>query len=400
MKILIVPGNDWVSGPKQYLNDIAEILGKKHEIYVWRFELFVHRKPFKKKIENVKILNLPSIHSDNLLMYYIANLIPHSVLYARVVRRLGIDVVVALNLVPALWAFLLSPPGTLRVYGLQDYFPESASVYYKSYPKVLRRILESWALLVNKLGVRLADLTISPCFSLVDVAGKMGCKRNFFLPNGVDTNLFSPSKPDESLKEKLGTTKNTLVFFGLIEKWLDFDTMFDGLRILKKEFPDLKLLIVGSPLTDYAKDLEKMIADRDLTDSVVMTGFVPEEHVPRYLSLGSACLMPYRVDEFSGKVRLPIKFYIYSASGKPILSVLLPEVKRTGAKHIFYYHDGVSFAKSASLIFKNEELRKSMEHFSRDFAMDFDYSRLAQKCETILEQERLRKKRKRTDTGN
>jgi len=391
LKILVIPGNDWIFGPKQYLNDIVEIMAEKHDIFVWHFDFFRNRKPFLKKIENVKLIHPWSVSPSSILLYYISNFIPHSIQFVREVKRLGIDVVVVLNLIPALWGFALLPTKTLKVYGFQDYFPESASVYYRNYPKTLRRILESLALLVNKLGVKLADLTLCPCFSLINLSQKMGCKKNYFLPNGVDTTFYTPFKSDEKLRKKLGLSKHTLVFFGLIEGWLDFDTILDGLRILKEEFPDVKLLIVGAPLTDYDNVLKKMLRDANLINYVVMTGYVPESLVPYYLNLGSICLMPYKVDTFSGKIRLPLKFFIYSAMGKPILSVSLPEVKRLKPKHVFYYYDKTSFARNASTIFSNEKLQDSLRRYARNFAKNFDYSRLAQECEAIFVHENLKK---------
>lgn len=391
MKILVIPGNDWIFGPKQYLNDIAEVMAEKHDIFVWHFDFFRNRKPFPKKIENVKILRPWSVSTSNILINYILNFIPHSIQFARAVKRLRINVVVVLNLIPALWGFALLPRKTLKVYGFQDYFPESASVYYRNYPKTLCRILESSALLVNKLGVKLADLTLCPCFSLINLSHKMGCKKNYFLPNGVDTTFYTPFKSDEKLRKKSGLSKHTLVFFGLIEAWLNFDTILGGLQLLKEKFPDAKLLIVGAPLTDYDKVLKKMLRDANLMNDVVITGYVPENLIPYYLNLGSICIMPYKVDTFSGKIRLPLKFFIYSAMGKPILSVPLPEVKRLKPKHVFYYYDKTSFARNATTIFNNEKLQDSLGRYARDFARNFDYSRLAQECEAIFVHENLKK---------
>jgi len=301
-------------------------------------------------------------------------------------RKLGIDVVIVANLMPGMWTLSLAPRRTLKVFGFQDYFPESASVYYRNVPKTLRSLLESFAFFVNKLCVRLADLTLCPCFSLVDLSEKMGCKKSYFLPNGADTGFFNPTKSNEKLREQLGLTKNTLVFYGLIENWIDFETVIAGLQILKKEIPEAKLLVIGSTLTNYTKVLEKMLEDGNLTEDVILTGYVPNELVPYYLNLGKVCLMPYKTDTFSGKIRLPLKLFIYSAMGKSILSVPLPEVKRLNPKHVFYYDDVLSFAHRASMLLKNERLRNDLGQQAREFAKKFDYSKLAQDCEEILKE--------------
>jgi glycosyltransferase involved in cell wall biosynthesis len=385
MRILILPGSDWIFGPKQYLHDVAEIIGKRHDVFVWHFNLFQDKKPCLQKIGNVKLIRPWFVPSNSILLYYFANFIPHSLFFARIVRKLNIDIVIVANLIPGLWAFTLVPKRVLKVFAFQDYFPESASAYYNNLPKTFRKIIESIALFVNKLNLKMANITLCPCHSLINLSEKMGCKRNYFLPNGVDADFFNPEKFDPKLRERLGLSKHTLVFYGLVESWLDFETILSGIKILKKDFPDVKLLVIGSTLTNYAKVLEKLLQDAKLTEDVILTGYIPDELVPYYLNLGNICLMPYRTDVFSGKIRLPLKFFIYSAMGKPILSVPLPEVKKLNPKHVFFYTDAEDFAHKASMIFSNEKLRKELEAYAKKFAKNFDYFNIAQECEAILE---------------
>jgi glycosyltransferase involved in cell wall biosynthesis len=387
VRILIIPANDWIYGPKQYFHDLAENLAKEHEVYVWHFDLFRFEKPCHQKVDKVKLIHPFAVQSNNVSIYYALNFLPHSIAFARLVRKLKINAVIVLNLVPALWAFSLAPHETLKVYGLEDYYPESASVYYNGSSKTVQRLLETVALVVNKVGVRLANLTLSPCLSLVNLAKNMGCNKNYFLPNGVDTRLYSPSPQDIKLKKQLGLSNHTIVFFGLLENWLDFDTVLDGLQNLKQEIPDVKLLVIGSTLTGYSETLKKKLDERNLTEDVILTGYVPNELVPKYIDLGNLCLMPYKLDTFSGQIRLPLKLFIYSAMGKPILSVSLPEVKRFKPKHVFFYNDKNSFAASAKSVLNDNKLQDSLKSNARNFALNFDYSKLANSCEEIIESE-------------
>lgn len=389
MRILILPGNDWIFGPKQYLHDIAEIIGKRHDVFVWHFNLFQNRKPCFQKVEDVKLIRPWSVSSNSLLLYYVLNFVPHSILFTRLVRKMHIDVVIVANLIPALWAFSLAPKKVLKVFAFQDYFPESASAYYNNLPKTFRKVIESVAFFVNKLNLKSANITLCPCHSLINLSEKIGCKRNYFLPNGVDADFFNPEKFDPKLRERLRLSEHTLVFYGLVESWLDFETILSGVKILKKDFPDVKLLVIGSTLTNYTKVFKKLLQDAKLTEDVVLTGYVPDKLVPYYLNLGTICLMPYKTDTFSGKIRLPLKFFIYSAMGKPILSVPLPEVKKLNPKHVFFYTDAEDFARKASMIFNDEKLQKELEAYAKKFAKKFDYHNIAQECEAILERSRF-----------
>ena len=395
MRILILPANDWVYGPKQYFHDLAENLAKEHDVYVWHFCLYPDEKPCYQKVDRVKLVKPPAIYSRNFSFYYFLNFLPHALFFARTVRKLKIDAVVALNLIPTLWAFLFTPSKTLKIFGLEDYYPESASVYYGRSLDAVRKVIESVAFAVNKVGLKMADLSLSPCFSLVNLSKRLGCRKSYFLPNGVDVSLFKPIKKQNSrLKEKLRLSGHTIAFFGLIENWLDFDTVLNGLRILKDHIPDVKLLIIGSTLTGNICELKKKLDNAGIANDVVVTGYVPNGVIPEYINLGNVCLMPYKLDSFSGKIRLPLKLFIYSAMAKPILSVSLPEVKRFKPKHVFFYHDARSFADAAERILKGKNRPTDLEANARAFAMDFDYSRLAQFCEEIMMKELKNKRTK------
>ena len=125
--------------------------------------------------------------------------------------------------------------------------------------------------------------------------------------------------------------------------------------------------------------------DEGLAKDVIFTGYVPNESVANYINLGNICLMPYKDDNFSGKIRLPLKLFIYSAMGKAILSVPLPEVKRFNPKHVFFYNDPESFALQASMILKNPNLRDELGYYARKFSKNFDCSKIAKDCTMILE---------------
>lgn len=385
LKILIVPASDWIYSPTDGFHQIAEIMAKKHSVYVWHFSLFRNKKSFH-EIKDVKLIKPLSIHSDDLSIYYIVNFLPHSLLFNKIVRELGINVIIVQNLIPALWAFTLAPSSVLKVFGFQDYFPESASVYYRDSPQIFRRAVESTAWSVTKLNIKLADICWCPCFSLVNLVKKNGCKKSYFLPNGVDTNFYIPEKVHENLGRSLDLLEHTIVFLGVIEPWLDFETVLKGLKMLKKDIPDAKLLIIGSTLTGYIEELHKMVQNAGLRRDVITTGYVPSNLLPYYLNLGAIGVMPYKLDTYSGKIRLPLKFFIYSAMAKPILSVHLPEVKRLRPKHVLYYDDPKSFANCAKMVFQNEKRQQDLSRYARNFSEAFDYHALAKKVEGILEE--------------
>jgi glycosyltransferase involved in cell wall biosynthesis len=244
--------------------------------------------------------------------------------------------------------------------------------------------LESAVWSVTKTDIGLADVNICPCFSLINLVDQAGSKKSYFWPNGVDTAFYNNNKEDRELAKKLGLSSNTIVFFGVLEPWLEFETVLKGLSIVAQDLPDVKLLIVGSSIMGYTQQLRKMILKLGLADRVHITGYVPTSLLPFYLNLGAFFIMPYATDKYSGKIRLPLKLFIYSALGKPILSVPLPEVMRLNPRHVFYYKDAEAFATTAKMILRNQALRKELGSYAREFSKKFDYQVLAQNLEKIL----------------
>ena len=347
--------------------------------------MFPSKKPFH-EVNDVKLIKPKSIHSNDLTTYYVLNFVPHSLLFNKIVRELGIDVIIAQNLIPALWAFKFSPSNVLKVFGFQDYFPESASVYYRRFPQIFRRLVESTSWMVTKLNIKSADICLCPCSSLVNLAKKNGCEKSYFLANGVDTDFYDTKRLDRDLGKCLNLSEHTIVFFGVIEPWLDFETVLEGIKILKKDIVDAKLLIVGSTLTGYTEELHEMVQNFGLGKDVTTTGYVPSDLLPYYLNFGAIGIMPYRTDTYSGTIRLPLKFFIYSAMAKPILSVHLPEVKRLRPKHVLYYDDPENFANYARMIFQIKNLLQDLSRYARKFSETFAYNVLAKKVENILEE--------------
>lgn len=383
LRILIIPASDWIHSPTDGFHQIAEILAKKHSVYVWHFSLSQSKKLFH-EIKNVKLIKPPSIHFNDLSTYYAVNFVPNSLLFNKTIRELGINVIIVQNLIPALWAFAYAPSNVLKVFGFQDYFPESASVYYRDSPQIFRRVVESTSWMVTKLNIKSADICFCPCFSLVNLARKNGCAKSYFLPNGVDTNFYVAEKVDETLRRNLGLSEHTIIFFGLIEPWLDFETVLEGFKILQKDIADVKLLIIGSTLTGYAEKLHEMVQNFGLGEDVITTGYLTLDLLPYYLNLGTICIMPYKLDTYSGTIRLPMKFFIYSAMAKPILSVHLPEIKRLRPRHVLYYDDPENFATHARTVFQNKKLQQDLSHYARNFSETFAYHALAEKVEGIL----------------
>jgi glycosyltransferase involved in cell wall biosynthesis len=174
---------------------------------------------------------------------------------------------------------------------------------------------------VRRLERRLigsVDLLIATTPELAAIKHK-GARRVVTAPNGAEVEHFAHAA-DSSLPAASPFTdlRHPVVgFLGSLNYWID-----TALLVRRAEtHPEWMLALVGP------HDLLGNIAPLGGLPNVVMTGRVPYEEVPDYVRAFDVCLNPYILDNVAEGCS-PIKLYEYLATGKPIVSVDMPEARR------------------------------------------------------------------------
>lgn len=113
---------------------------------------------------------------------------------------------------------------------------------------------------------------------------------------GIDVELFKPIEDEsrlQALREKLQLEqKRIIISVGRLVHRKGQDRLIEALPNLKREFPDLHLILVGTG--PYESHLRDLVEKNDLRDSVTFVGRVQLEDLPRYLSLAEFFAMPSR----------------------------------------------------------------------------------------------------------
>ncbi len=163
-----------------------------------------------------------------------------------------------------------------------------------------------------------ADLLIVTTPELAAIK-REGARRIVTVPNGAEVEHFArAADPGLSLAEPFAHLKHPVVgFLGSLNYWIDTHL----LARIAKAHPEWTLALVGP------HDLLGNIAPLEGLPNVVMTGRVPYEEVPDYVRAFDVCLNPYILDNVAEGCS-PIKLYEYLATGKPIVSVDMPEARR------------------------------------------------------------------------
>ncbi len=141
------------------------------------------------------------------------------------------------------------------------------------------------------------------------------------IPNGAEVEHFrKASIPTTPVAEEMKAISRPIVgFLGSIQYWVDMDL----LRFLALTRPEWSFVLVGPKgRLAQTKKIENL-------PNVYMLGRKRYEDLPSYLKVFDVCLNPYVLDETAMNCS-PLKLYEYLATGKPVVSVDMPEARKFG----------------------------------------------------------------------
>lgn len=139
---------------------------------------------------------------------------------------------------------------------------------------------------------------------------------------GVDDQTFTPANAQAgaTVRDRLGLAgRPVIVCVSRLMPRKGQDTLIEALPQILRAVPEAALLIVGGG--PYRDDLQKMVAERGLADSVVTTGSVPFEELPAHYAAGDVFAMPCRTRNRGLDVEgLGIVYLEASATGLPVIA--------------------------------------------------------------------------------
>lgn len=159
------------------------------------------------------------------------------------------------------------------------------------------------------------------------MAGADVSARTSVIDHGVDSAHFSPRSPDRELRARYGLSDRDTValFLGTTYAFSGLANMVRRMPIALQQCPSLKVVIVGGGEQDL--ELAALVDELDLRERVILTGMVPYQEVPRYLSLATLALNPFELNDITRDI-IPIKILQYQAAALPVLSTPLPDLLR------------------------------------------------------------------------
>ena len=132
--------------------------------------------------------------------------------------------------------------------------------------------------------------------------------------NATDTAHFS--KPPEEAPPELESIYQPIIgYYGAISDWFDIQLM----ESLARSRPDWTFVLIGNTFGCDTSGIEEL-------SNVLLLGEKPYHELPAYLHRFQVALIPFKKNELTQATN-PVKLYEYLATGKPVISTELPEVK-------------------------------------------------------------------------
>lgn len=146
-------------------------------------------------------------------------------------------------------------------------------------------------------------------------------KHVYYIPSGVDTELFSPSAP------VLNTDRFIFSWIGTFHKKEYIENIklaLDCFKIIRKDYQNIYFEIAGDGI--YKNNLENIISQYN-DDNISLKRWMYPEHMPDYLNNIHVGLFPVARNNKFNLAKSPTKLFEYMSMAKPTISSELGEAK-------------------------------------------------------------------------
>jgi glycosyltransferase involved in cell wall biosynthesis len=200
----------------------------------------------------------------------------------------------------------------------------------------------------------------------------------------IDKNLITvtleasdPMEGDEPFHPVDG--KKYIMYLGRPTPHKNLGRLIDAFVILKKNYPDLYLVLVGKTDFNYRQHEERV--KRDGIPDVIFAGFVPDEQFKSVYSRAAVYCVPSLSEGFC----IPgLEAMTYGAPVASSSATCLPEVYGSAA-HYFNPYDPTDIARAIDDILTNPKLRKKLIELGYKQVKKYSWKRMAQETLAVYE---------------
>jgi glycosyltransferase involved in cell wall biosynthesis len=202
-----------------------------------------------------------------------------------------------------------------------------------------------WAKGLDEILVK-ADLVLTASQLLYEKYKDQYPEKTYLCRNGVDSQHFT--QPQSLAPELTGIKRPIIGYHGALAPWINWELV----RNLAEKNPDYSFVFVGPPYEMSSFPQEK---------NIHYLGYQPYTRLPEFVQGFDVGIIPFQITEMT-VYSCPIKMYEYLASGVPVVSTDLPDVRSCEQVLIAKGAQEFSLKISEALALRsdsNDSLRKS-----------------------------------------
>jgi glycosyltransferase involved in cell wall biosynthesis len=173
------------------------------------------------------------------------------------------------------------------------------------------------------------------------------------IPNATNFEHFHHLPENDLLTD---VKKPIIGYYGALSEWFDAELIEHAAKTKK----DWNFILIGG--NDSGINLSAL----KKLPNVRLLGEKPYSELPKYLYWFDVCLIPFKLSKLTEATN-PVKFYEYMSSGKPVVSVRLPELFPV-ADYLYLANDKEDFIRKieAALEENYSELRERRVAFAKE----------------------------------
>lgn len=191
---------------------------------------------------------------------------------------------------------------------------------------------------------------------------------------GIDHSVYVPGNRKSE--------RPTVCYTGRVKKYKSIDHLIKAAEILKKDIPDIRIVIIGQD--DYLSELRLLSEKLGLSDNIEFPGYISHDDKIKLLQ-ESHCLAYTSIKEGWGISNIEA-----NGCGTPVVASNVPGLKDSvvdGESGLLYEYGNIDeLAGKIKLILTNTALRKKLEEGALKWASKFTWDRTARLFNQVLEE--------------
>jgi len=263
------------------------------------------REPTPPSAEGIRLITIPMPASKKQRLIALLRLV-------RLGRRERADVYLAPE--PESWVaalILKALTGARVVFDMHEHAPTE---FAKFFPAPLQGVVERVTTFMMRRFARFTDHIILTRESFEDVWRGVATPRTVV----INTNHLQPACTEipEALRAQFAGHP-TIIHQGIFGDIRGSYQLLDAMKIVAKEFPDIRCIILGEYAYGSLDDYKQAVRDAGLEEHFVFVPPVPFDQVPAYIAIAQVGLILFQPGPLNHTLAMPHKLFDYMREGKP-----------------------------------------------------------------------------------